>query len=86
MGKTLSDEVNRNYHTNIEELSGKKLVKLAKIFSEKSEIINSEIIIKVRPIDVKKIIINSIVKKEYSIDKLSGDLKEIVEEAMKAMN
>ena len=86
VGKTLSDEVNINYHTNIEKLSGFNVVKLAKIFSEKSEIINSEIIIKVRPNEVLKIIINSIKKKEYSIDRLGGDLKEQVEEVMRAMN
>lgn len=86
VGKTPSDEVNRNYHINIEKLSGINLVKLAKIFSEKSELNNSEIIYRVRAVDVLKKIINSITKKEFSIDKLSGSLKEKVGEALRAMN
>ena len=85
VGGTLSKEVN-NFHINIEKLSGFKLVKLAKFFVEKSELNNTEIINRVRVGDVLEKIINSIINNEFSINKLSGKLKNKVEEKMRAMN
>lgn len=74
-GRTLIDEVNKNFHLNIEKLSGNRLVELAKILSTKE-------VVTVRTKNVLKKVRLSVDNGEIDPKKLSEEMREAVEKVI----